>query len=102
VLVALGGEVELLGALDGRLRNLSLEYELAQEPRMIRVDCHTRWIAPWGAALSPFSLKKRRPLPVSAAHEVTWWATSVTLSALKVLRDLRSTGSEPNQKSCLE
>ena len=58
VLLALGAEVELLGAVGGRLRGIGLQNESAEELQTIHIKKKklTRWMAPWGAALSPFSL----------------------------------------------
>lgn len=74
VLVSLGGQDELVGALGGGLDGIVLEDRSAGWRRDMCYDRQlTRAMALVGAVLSwPFSLKNSRPLPVSLAHAARW------------------------------
>ena len=72
VLVALGGNGELVGALGLRLAGISLGYDVSKMFILLQLcgTQHTRLMMPVGAFLSPL---KRRPLPVSEAQATLEW-----------------------------
>jgi hypothetical protein len=85
VLVALGGEVELVRAVGLRLGGISLQdsrvsymIKTAAARCASRRRPPTRLMTPWGAFLSPMN---KRPLPVWAAQAMLCWATSTCFSA---------------------